>query len=117
MPAELVRARQGELGLADRLELEWKVDQRPILVRSRDGTDPKRLRRASAEDDPLPPAGADEGSGGVGEAVHEACPRADASRANAAFQPAVSSNWTISKPRSSIGSRAGRSASSMSAAT
>ena len=117
VPAELVRARQGEPGLANRLDLERKVDQRPILVRSRDGTDPKRLRRASAEDDPLPPAGADEGSGGVGEAAHEACPRADASRAKAAFQPAGSSNSTTSKPRSSIGSRAGRSASSMSAAT
>ena len=117
VPAERVRARQGEPGLANRLDLEWKVDQRPVPIRSRDGTDPKRLRRASAEDDPLPPAGADEGSGGVGEAVHEACPRADASRAKAAFQPVGSPNRTTSKPRSSIGSRAGRSASSMSTAT
>ena len=117
VPAELVRARQGEPGLANRLDLERQVDQRPILVRSRDGTDPKRLRRASSEDDPLPPAGADEASGGVGEAAHEACPRADASRAKAAFQPVGSPNRTTSKPRSSIGSRAGRSASSMSAAT
>ena len=115
--AELVRARQGEPGLADRLDLERQVDQRPILVRSGDGTDPQRLRRASAEDDPLPPAGADEGSGGVGEAAHEACPIADASRAKAAFQPAGSSNRTTSKPRSSSGSRAGRSASSTTAAT
>ena len=57
MPAELLRARQGEPSLANRLDLERQVDQRPILIRSRDGTYPERLRRTSAEDDPLAPAG------------------------------------------------------------
>ncbi len=117
VPAELKCVRQGEPGLADRLGLERKVDQGPILIRSRDGTDLERLRRASAEDDPFPPAGADEASGGVGEAAHAACPSAKASRAKAAFQPAGSSNRTTSKPRSSSAGRAGRSASSISAAT
>ena len=92
VPADLVRARQGESSLANRLDLERKVDQRPILVRSRDRTDPQRLRRASAEDDPLPPAGADEASGRVEEVAHDARPSADASRAKAALQPAGSSN-------------------------
>ena len=87
MPAELKSVRQGEPGLADRIGLERQVDQGPILVRARDGTDLERLRRASAEDDPFPPAGADEASGGVGEAAHAACPSAKASRAKAAFQP------------------------------
>ena len=44
VPADLVRARQGEPSLANRLDLERKVDQRPILARSRDRTDPQRLR-------------------------------------------------------------------------
>ena len=92
VPADLVRARQGESSLANRLDLERKVDQRPILVRTRDRTDPERLRRASAEDDPLPPAGADEASGRVEEVAHDARPSADASRAKAALQPAGSSN-------------------------
>ena len=92
VPADLVRVRQGEPGLANRLDLERKVDQRPILVRSRDRTDPERLRRASAEDDPLPAAGADETPGGVDEVAHDTCPSADASRAKAARQPAGSSN-------------------------
>ena len=92
MSAELVRARQGEQSLVNRLDLERKVDQRPILVRSRDRTDPERLRRASAEDDPLPPAGADEAPGRVDEVAHDARPRAEASRAKAALQPAGSSN-------------------------
>ena len=65
MPAELAGVRQGEPSFADRLDLERKVDEGPVLVRSRDRTDPERLRRASAEDDPFPPAGADEGPGGV----------------------------------------------------
>ena len=63
--AELVCARQGEPGLANRLDLERKVDQRPILVRPSDRADAERLHRASAEDDPFPTAGADEAPGGV----------------------------------------------------
>ena len=92
MPAELLRARQGEPGLANRLRLQRHVDERPILIRSRDRTDLQRLRRASGEDDPLPPARADEASGRVDEVAHGACPRAEASRAKVAFQPAGSSN-------------------------
>ena len=65
VPAELVGVRHGEPGFANRLESQRKVDERPVLVRSRDRTDPERLRRASAEDDPLAPAGADEAPRGV----------------------------------------------------
>ena len=117
VPAELVRARQGEPGLANRLDLERKVDERPILVRPGDRTDPERLRRAPAEDDPLPPAGADEAPGRVNEGAHGARPSAEASRAKAARQPSGLSNSMTSKPRSCSGWSAGRSASSMSAAT
>ena len=92
VPAELVRARQGEPGLANRLDLERKVDERPILVRSRDRTDPERLRRASAEDDPFPPAGADEAPGCVDDVAHDASPRAEVSRAKGALQSSGSSN-------------------------
>ena len=86
MPAELVRARQRKPGLANRLDLERKVNQRPILVRSGDRSDPERFRRASAEDDPLPAASADEAPGRVEDVAHDACPSADASRAKAARQ-------------------------------
>ena len=92
VPAELLRTRQGEPRLANRLHLQRQVDQRPILIRTRDRTDPQRLRRASGEDDPLPPARADEAAGRVDEVAHGACPRAEASRAKVAFQPAGSSN-------------------------
>ena len=91
-PPSWCGVRQGEPGFANRLDLERKVDERPVLVRSRDRTDPERLRRASAEDDPLPPAGADEAPGRVEELAHEACPRAAASRAKAARQLSGSSN-------------------------
>ena len=103
VPAELARVRQGEPGFANRLDLERKVDQRPVLVRSRDRTDLECLRRASTEDDPLPPTGADEAPGRVEELAHEACPSAAASRANAARQFSGSSNRMTSKPRSSSG--------------
>ena len=92
MPAELIRTRQREPGLANRLDLERQVDQRPVLIRSRDRTDPQGLRRASGEDDPLSPARADEASGRVDQVAHDACPRAEASRAKLAFQPVGSSN-------------------------
>ena len=92
VPAELLRTRQGEPGLANRLHLQRQVDQRPILIRTRDRTDPQRRRRASGEDDPLPPARADEASRRVDEVAHGACPRAEASRAKVAFQPEGSSN-------------------------
>ena len=92
VPAELARVRQGEPGFANRLDLQRKVNQRPVLVRSRDRTDLECLRRASTEDDPLPPTGADEASGRVEEVAHGARPNADASRAKAALQPAGSSN-------------------------
>ena len=57
VPAVLMGVRQGEPGFANRLDLERKVDQRPILVRTRNRTDPERLRRASAENDPTPDRG------------------------------------------------------------
>ena len=117
VPPELIRARQGEPGLANRLDLERQVNQRPVLIRARHGTDQQGFRRGSGKNYPLPPAGADEAPGGVDQVAHGVCPKADVSRAKAARQPAGSSNWTTSKPRSSIGSRAGRSASSMIAAT
>ena len=65
VPAELVGVRQREPGFANRLEFQREVDERPVLVRARDRADSERLRRASAEDDPLPPTGADEASGRV----------------------------------------------------
>ena len=92
VPANLMRARQGEPSLANRLDLQRHVDQCSILIRSRDRTDPERLRRASTEHDPLPPAGADEAPGRIDEFAHDACPRAEASRAKAALQLAGSSN-------------------------
>ena len=116
VPAQLIRAGQREPRLADRLDLERQVDQRPIFLRSRDGANPQRLGRASAEDDPLPPASADEAAGREGDVAHDACPRTEASRANAARQAAGSSNRTTSKPRSSNAWRAERSPSSMTAA-
>ena len=92
VPAELVRARQGEPGLANRLDLERKVDERPILVRPRDRTDPERFRRASAENDPFSAAGADEVPGRVDKVAHDSSPRAEASRAKGALQSSGSSN-------------------------
>ena len=92
MPTELLRTRQREPGLANRLDLQRQVDQRPVLIRTRDRTHPQRLRRATGEDDPLAPPRADEAAGRVDEVAHGACPRAEASRAKVAFQPAGSSN-------------------------
>ena len=117
VPAEILRPGQGETSLPDRLGLQRNVDQRPILVRSRDRTDLQRLRGASAEHDPLPAASVDQTPGRVHGVAHDGRPRAEASRAKAALQPAGSSNRITSKPRSSSGCRAGRSVSSMSTAT
>ena len=117
MPAGLLRARQREPRLAHRLRLQRQVDQRPILIRSGHRTHLQGVRRASGEHHPLPPARADQAAGRVDGGAHGACPRAEASRAKAAFQPAGASNRTTSKPRSSSAGRAGPSASPMTAAT
>ena len=92
MSAKLVCTGQREPGLANRLDFEREMDQRPILVRSRDRTYPQRLRRTAAEDYPLPASGADEAPRRVDKIAHDTCPRAEANRAKAARQSAESSN-------------------------
>ena len=87
VPAELVHARQREPRLANRLRLQRQVDQRAIFVRPRDRTHPQRVRRTSGQHHPLAPARADQAPRRVREVAHGACPRAEASRAKAAFQP------------------------------
>ena len=117
MSTEVVGARHWETGFANWFGFEGKVDQRLVFVGPRHRPDPKRFRGTSAQDDPFPAPGADQAPGRVGEAAHGARPKAEASRAKAAFQLAGSSNWMTSKPRSSSGCKVTTSASSKSAAT